>query len=372
MTTILHTDKLLPSNTLVFPATHIEGQSYVQAALERGEGIVQATSEHLSELSVRSDDTLQLPYVYEPEFVDAFLSLVVSHNIERVFAPAAAVHIWLERFINESGLSLQLIGASPIKREMQKFDKLTAKALSFQTFIHACAQSDNALSTLEIAAIFQMSGNIYGESNDQKIAAMMAVFASAPKGDVVEIGSLVGKSASVLALLAKRYDIGNFLTIDPWAATPAVQNDSPDLVKVQMISEWTIENIPLDFSLNLYPIGFGHSNYIQTESEKGFYKYKQDLSATTQIFGTVTYTGKISVLHIDGNHDYEKVALDCDLWLTLLDANGWLILDDYLWIHGDGPYRVGNDLLKDKSDAIERAFVCGKALFIKFRNRSSA
>jgi len=371
MTTILHTDNHLPRNTLVFPATHIEGQNYVQAALERGEGIVQATSEHLSELSIRADGLLQLPYVYEPEFVDAFLSAVKDYSISRVFAPAAAVHIWLERFISENGLSLELIGVSPIKREMQKFDKLTTKALSFQEFIHACAQSDNALSTLEISAIFQMSGNIYGESNDQKIAAMMAVFASAPKGDVVEIGSLVGKSAAVLALLAKRYGVGNFLTIDPWAASPAVQNDSPDLVKVQMITEWTIENIPLDFALNLYPIGIGHSNYIQAESKKGFYKYKQDRSATTQTFGTVTYLGKISVLHIDGNHDYEKVALDCELWLTLLDVNGWLILDDYFWIHGDGPYRVGNDLLKVKSDSIERSFVCGKALFIKFCKYSS-
>jgi len=107
------------------------------------------------------------------------------------------------------------------------------------------------------------------------------------------------------------------------------------------------------------------------ESEKGFYKYKQDLSATTQTFGTVTYSGKIFVLLIYGNHDNEKVALDCELWLTLLEVNGWLILDAYFWIHGDGPYRVGNDLLKGESDSIERSFVCGKALFIKFRKHSS-
>ena len=107
------------------------------------------------------------------------------------------------------------------------------------------------------------------------------------------------------------------------------------------------------------------------ESEKGFYKYKQDLSATTQVFGTVTYKGQIAVLHIDGNHDYEKVALDCELWLTLLHMDGWLILDDYLWAHGDGPYRVGNAILKDKAASIAQSFVCGKALFVKFQRSTT-
>jgi len=60
------------------------------------------------------------------------------------------------------------------------------------------------------------------------------------------------------------------------------------------------------------------------------------------------------------------VKQDCELWLSLLVEDGWLILDDYLWAHGDGPHRVGNELLERRWADIERTFVCGKALFIKF------
>jgi hypothetical protein len=90
----------------------------------------------------------------------------------------------------------------------------------------------------------------------------------------------------------------------------------------------------------------------------------------SQAFGQVDYQGKIAVIHIDGNHDYAKVKLDCELWLPLMAPDGWLILDDYLWVHGDGPHRVGDAILERRTQDIERAFVCGKALFVKFCGQS--
>ena len=46
---------------------------------------------------------------------------------------------------------------------------------------------------------------------------------------------------------------------------------------------------------------------------------------------------RIAVIHIDGNHDHDCCRRDCELWLTRLAPQVWLILDDYLWAHGDGP-----------------------------------
>ncbi len=62
---------------------------------------------------------------------------------------------------------------------------------------------------------------------------------------------------------------------------------------------------------------------------------------------------------------------DLARWDALLDRwttapPSWLVLDDYIWAHGDGPYRVGNQLLARQADRIERAFVCGKALFVRW------
>ena len=47
-------------------------------------------------------------------------------------------------------------------------------------------------------------------------------------------------------------------------------------------------------------------------------------------------------------------------------AGGWLILDDYFWLHGNGPQRVGDAILTERAADISRAFVCGRALFLKF------
>ena len=353
--------------TLVFPATHPDGLKYLAAAHERGECVVAATSEWSSEVAATTGELLLLPYVHDTSFAAAFLNLLKDQAIGRVYAPVAAVHSWLNRFIAERQLSVRLVGESPIQREVGRFRQLMTTVTSYRGFIDDCAGDDSGLTDLEIGAVFRMADHIYGESSEEKIAAMMAIFSSAPKGDVIEIGSLAGKSASVLTLLAKRYAIGNVLAIDPWQSEAATQHDSPDTVRIHMVGEWEYEMLPKNFTINMIPTGLGCFNYLQCASENGFEKYQSGHTVTSKEFGTIEYQGAIAVIHIDGNHDYEKVKLDCKLWLPLLAQNGWLILDDYLWAHGNGPHRVGNDLLVNREAEIERSFVCGKALFVKFR-----
>ncbi len=354
-------------STLVFPATHPDGREYLEVSRERDERVVAASSVWDAELAAETGELVILPYVDDLEFPARFMALVKQHNVVRVYAPVAAAYSWLQRYIAGQELPLRLIGSSPIKREVERFDRLMTKVASYRGFIDDCAGGKSDLGDLEIAAVFRMSSHIYGESNEQKIAAMMAIFASAPKGDVVEVGSLVGKSASVLALLSRRYHVGNVLAIDPWQAATATQHDSPETVRVGLVNEWRWD-VPLqDFAINTLPIGLGSFNYLRQQSIHGCEIFKRDKSVQSPTFGRVDYQGVIAVMHIDGNHDYAQVKLDCESWLPLLDKNGWLILDDYVWAHGDGPRRVGDALLEQRSADIACAFECGKALFIKFR-----
>lgn len=359
-------DSQIDQAILVFPATHPDGQKYIEAARERDEKVVAASSEFDAELAGDLGELVMLPYVHEQTFSALFLDLIKKRNITRVYAPVAAVYSWLDRFISENHLAIRLVGDSPIKREMERFNRLMGKVANYRRFIDECAGGTSDLSNLEIAAVFRMAGNIYGESNEHKIAAMMAIFSSAPKGDVIEIGSLVGKSAAVLSFLARRYQIGNVLAIDPWQSEAATQHDSPDTVRVCMVGEWEYEMLPQDFVINMLPIGLGNFNYLRQESSKGFEIFRKNHTVVSQAFGRVDYQGRIAVIHIDGNHDYTQVKQDCELWLPLLAQDGWLILDDYLWAHGDGPHRVGDALLEQRAQDIERTFVCGKALFVKF------
>lgn len=361
-----------PSNTatLVFPATHIAGLEFIEAAQQRGMKVVAATSEWNADAAQEVGTLLTLPYIYDEHFPDCFLDLVNLQNIDQVYCPVSAVYIWLNNFIQSRNLSIKLLGNSPTEIAVQRHNKLLEKANLHLTFIDQCSNGANKLSNIEVAAVLRMAADIYGESNEQKIAAIAAIFASVPKGDVVEIGSLAGKSAAVLTLMARRYNIGNVLSVDSWQWAAGTQQDSPAIVSVHMANAWDLNVVHDIFRVNLFPIGIGVFNYLHNESTKAFEIYREKMCAESSIFGETKYTGKIALIHIDANHDYVNAKLDCDLWLTMLAPDGWLILDDYLWAHGDGPRRVGDEILAQRTKEIDRAFVCGKALFIKFNSAS--
>lgn len=351
---------------LVFPATHIDGLEFIEIAKQRGLKVVAATSEWNADVAQEVGNLFTLPYIYDDLFTDQFLDLITLQKIDQVYCPVSSVYIWLKNLIQSKKISIQLLGNSPTQNAVQRHNKLLNKGNLHQTFIDQCSNGSSNISNLEISAVFRMAADIYGESNEQKIAAIMAIFSSVPKGDVVEIGSLAGKSAAVLTLMARRYNIGNILTVDSWQWEAGTQHDSPTNVSVDMADAWDLSVVHDIFKINLFPIGIGVFNYIHNQSAEAFEIYRRNLCVESAIFGRTTYTGKIALIHIDANHDYINAKLDCDLWLTMLTPDGWLVLDDYLWAHGDGPRRVGDEILAQRANKIERAFVCGKALFIKF------
>jgi hypothetical protein len=136
-----------------------------------------------------------------------------------------------------------------------------------------------------------------------------------------------------------------------------------------LVDEWGDVSVAFEsFLVSLLPIVKESAfNFLAMPSQQAHATWLRQRQVETKYFGNVRYSGTISVLHIDGNHDYAFVREDCALWLPHLAPGGWLILDDYVWLHGDGPQRAGDELLERAHD-IQRAFVCGKALFVKFGN----
>lgn len=353
--------------TLIFPALNQLALDYLHDARNRGESVLAASSVYDARMESEFGRLTVVPYVYDANFRDVFLDLVRGHGVTRVYSPVASVHAFLESFISAERLSLELVGRSPIRQQVEGYTRLRRKVESLLPFIEACsATKDETVSRLDVEAMFRYADGVYGESNDEKLAAMMAIFESAPNGDVVEIGSLMGKSAFVLTYLARHYDTGNVLSIDPLSPQTSMQREFPAAVQNAMDNQWDYAVLREAFVVNLLPVASGRFNYLRMTSERGFERYCAERSVASPEFGTVSYTGSITVLHIDGNHDFAHAHQDCDLWLRRVAPGAWLILDDYLWPHGDGPYRVGNTLLEERGNDIERAFVCGKALFVKF------
>jgi hypothetical protein len=172
----------------------------------------------------------------------------------------------------------------------------------------------------------------------------------------------MGKSAAMFCLLAKHWDIGSVLCCDPWATEALAQGDA----LLDAASAAADIEVGLDaFQINLAPIADGRLNYLRATSAKAAAQYRPGLTVDTPTFGKVTYEGAISVLHIDGNHAFKHADEDCRLWAPHVKPGGWIIFDDYFWVFGDGPRRVGDAFVRDNADRVQTSFAAGKALFVQ-------
>lgn len=352
--------------TLVFPAVGHAAAEYVRAARSRGEHVVCAASVPNDEITSEFGDLQRLPSIYDDNFESIFFAFIKEQSVCRLFCPVSTVYAFMTQFVSAHHLDIQLIGYSPVRQQIELHRQLMARATKLLGLVELCPAGAPALSRLEVAGVLRQASLIYGESNDDKLAAMMGIFASAPVGDVVEIGSLMGRSAFVLLYLARRYSVGTLLTIDPWSAVECIQHESPGALQI-VTDEWDYEVLSEGFAVSLVPFGSGDHAHLRKPSNEAFPLYANGNVISSPGGGPVAHSGRISVIHIDGNHDYDCVKKDCELWLSRMLPGSWLILDDYIWTHGDGPYRTGNELIQEQTERIECAFVCGKALFVKLR-----
>jgi hypothetical protein len=351
------------ARTLVFPAVGQAAIDYVSRACALGEQVICAAAHGASDEGALGQPVMVLPAIYDSVFPEKFLEILHTHHPTRIFSPVASVYRFLKAFIAEHELAIDLVGDSPIKQEMLRHSQLMARARRLHPLVVSCSEPAAPPSVVDVAGILRQTSIIYGESNDEKLAALMGVFTTAPKGDVVEIGSLMGRSAFVLLSMAKKYSVGPVVTVDPWKASEAIQAESP-LSFQRMVDEWDFEILREGFFVNTASLAVRDHAHLQMPSVQAFAEYASRQVLCSPWGDSFRPQGTISLIHIDGNHDYDSVSEDYRLWGSRIVPGGWLILDDYIWAHGDGPYRVGNEILQRDAGRIARAFVCGKALFI--------
>ena len=123
------------------------------------------------------------------------------------------------------------------------------------------------------------------------------------------------------------------------------------------------------YKLNLLPYVKSDLNYLRLSSVDGAKSYRDNRLIQSPEFGSVEFSGRISILHVDGNHSYELAKADVDAWAGLVEKNGWIIIDDYIWPFGDGPKRVGDEFKFINANKIATSFVMGSALCIQISDR---
>jgi hypothetical protein len=350
---------------LIFPAGHPGGAEYRARAVAEGRRVIGASSLKADPAANDYAEWARLPLVNDPAFAAALARLIAEYGVGSIFTPHYVVWAYLSKELEKIAPGVSLVGLSSLDEIEQGYRKLQAqfesvRPLPFEPALPPRPQ----IPPLELAGLMRLTETISGMSSVEKMLAVIDVVRCAPRGDIVEIGSWWGKSAAMFCLLAKRWDIGAVLCCDPWSAEHVAQGD-PLLDSASTAGD--LDGALRIFQINLSPLADGRLNYLRAPASDSAPKYKPGLTVASDTFGSVTYEGRISVLHIDGNHAFEQADADCRLWSPHVKPGGWIIFDDYFWVFGDGPRRVGDAFVRDNADRVQTSFAAGKALFVQLK-----
>ncbi|MGH7222070.1 MAG: class I SAM-dependent methyltransferase, partial [Gemmataceae bacterium] len=289
--------------------------------------------------------------------------LVEREQVTRLFTPHAPTFHLLEMSLADRLPGLELIGPGPFKRQMSRVSDARAAAEESMPAVEAFAGRPSPLPLEFLAGLLVQAETIHGECSREKILAVCGVVPFAPKGDIVEIGVLFGKSSYVLNRVGSYCGIGATLCVDPWNLGLSVQMDAPEHIQ-EASQGWNWDVVYSGFLVAMLACAAPPFNYLRMTSAQAQARYSGAASVTSREFGETPLAGAISVLHLDGNHDESAVAEDFALWSPLVQPGGWIIFDDYHWPHGDGPRIVADRAIADFGTRVKRHFVAGGAMFV--------
>ncbi len=356
---------------LIFPAGMPRSLEYLQRCLQEGRSVVGSSSLAYDPSRDKYPAWVHLPYVTDPAFPGALRQVATECDIGEIYTPNFGVWNYLNQNLDRIIPGMKLANVSPVDEVLRGYRDALVKARHFcgnPISLSSETPCRASPSEIELAALSRYAEVIPGMCDDDKFHALLEIARRAVSGDIVEVGSWWGKSAFIFSWLARHFGIGKLLCVDPWDNQHLVQGERiVDSGSAQVDAEEALRV----FQIGLLPFSANHINYLRMTSVEGAASYANSRSVATDAFGTTEYAGRISILHIDGNHAYEAVKADIDSWGGFVANGGWIVFDDYVWPYGNGPQRAGDEFLEYHRAWIATAFVMGTALFVQLATNST-
>ena len=360
---------------LIFPVDVDASERFISVARSLEIPTIGASSARNSTSAKALDQLIYLPYITEPCFGDRLRKALQRHAITHVYAPHPGVWTCLKQLGKEQPkiYTYKLCHPSPYENDWLEIASSYhwAERIVADDFPHTLRTGSGMapgrpLTKAQYAGLHKQFVRITGQCDEKKLTALANILRLTPQGDLVEIGSLSGRSAFAIAWLAERHGIGNLVSIDPWSSKrlddqgdqAKILNNDKDRIDFEKIFSGYLCNMSL----------LSNAGYIRETSAQAIQPYlhaAQQGRLESPELGHVTLTGSIALLHIDGNHHYRHVRLDIDLWEPHVVSGGWVLLDDYVWAFGDGPQRAGDELLA--TGRFDLAFTMSDTLFLRKR-----
>ena len=348
---------------LVFPSTLDASVKFAREARRWGKRTMGASSVPNNSSANDYDSWEKLPFIGDADFFYELKKLVAVHGIESLFTPHAPTFHLLEKKLPLLVPGLRLIGDGPFQSQMKKIKDSIDAGLASRAKATQYAKREIPLTAEFIGSVLTHVETIHGECSQEKMHALFGTIPFAPKGDIVEIGALFGKSSYLLNRIGAKSCIGAMLAVDPWDLGLSIQLDAP--MNIQDASGgWDWNVVAAGFCMNMMSSSAPPFNYLRMTSEEAHERYLSAEPIFSEEFGVTSYTGSVAVLHLDGNHDEVAVLQDFELWSQHLLPNGWIIFDDYEWPHGDGPRKAADLATAKYANRINNQFIAGGAMFM--------
>ena len=351
-------------SVLVFPAGMPSSLAWARRASEFGIRVVGASSLDHDPARPNYSEWAFLPWIGDTDFANALNCCLRDRGIDSVFTAHPVVWWKLRELLPKIERTVRLESRQPWAAELTDYRGYRDIAASFHREPLELAASGCPASPMpraQVAAVVRLFHLVPGQCDYVKLEALAAIFRWMPPGDIVEIGSLWGRSAVALAFLSRHYRIGNVLCVDPWRTEELYQG----IPAVDAFcGELPMEEVFDAFRMNLALFN-GLVNYSRTRSSEAASPYSSERCFTTEDFGRTAYAGEISLLHIDGNHALEAVRSDIFLWRRFVRPGGWIVFDDYCWPFGNGPRIAADEFTREFGGHLAAAFSAGGALFVQ-------
>jgi hypothetical protein len=349
----------------VFPSSIESALAIIEEGRRHGRKVIGSSSIKDDPYAWRFDAWTLLPYLQDPLFPEALAKVLTHWKVTQIWTTHAPTFHFLNLHLHILPTGIELMQPSPYERQSKIVQTAWGQVEQKQKKISLYAGKTSPYTSAFVVSLLNQASALYGECCEEKALALCGVMADMPKGDVIEIGSFFGKSAYLLNRLAVWNQIGSTIAVDPWSLEVSVQKDSPE--EIQSLSAvWDWKEVFEGFLMTTAAATAGSPfNYLRMTSEKAWAYYDCSKFVESVEFGYTPVTGKISLLHIDGNHDENDVSRDYLLWSQRLVDGGWIIFDDYEWSHGRGPRNVAERVRCEAAPRILREIVTGGALFLK-------
>lgn len=353
---------------LIFPANSTDSVLYAQELRQTGIPFCGASLDPEDPFIQDAFERVRfLPHLTAPDFWPALEALIETEGIQELVTPLRVVYEQCRRRLSTQ-MRLRCVPTQQVETLLTFVQQQTQAwwasglletwPLPWQTAL----PEPQALQAMLFQAL-----RIPGQSQSAKLLTLTGVLASAPRGDVVEVGVFWGRSLCMLGLLARHCQCGSILGIDFWPAEGYVQGQA-ELDQSSALHH--LDQAYQGACLALWPLLRGQLSLWRCDSQTAAARYAQREIPVHPLFGAFQSSGEIAVLHLDGNHAAAAVAADLEAWWPLLASEAWLILDDYCWHFGQGPQEQADRWLEAHRSEIQVAFVLAETLFVYLKKEN--